>query len=113
MLHAETGGFEFARGVVEVEGGDEFLLRSHAAQNLEMFRAVIFVLHNVSLLWPIFSAKLKRRSVVGAPFVFKVERRYTIVSGLVESPKRSRFFTPMRSAMVRKRFDIGWPPALT
>jgi hypothetical protein len=52
MMHAEARRFEFSRRSVQVEGGFEFLLRRHAAQNLEMFRAVVFVRHNVNLLWP-------------------------------------------------------------
>ena len=49
MLHAEAGGFQFASGVIEIEGSDEFLLRGHAAQNLQVFRAVVFVLHEGKL----------------------------------------------------------------
>src|SRR5687768_1079916 len=50
MVHAKAGGFEFARGVVKIEGGEEFLLRRHAAENLQVFRAVVFVLHEGKLL---------------------------------------------------------------
>ena len=43
--HTEAGGFELARSPVELEGSVEFLFRRHAAEQLEVFGAVIFVQH--------------------------------------------------------------------
>ena len=43
--HAKAGGFELARGPVEFEGSVEFLFRRHAAEQFEVFWAVIFVQH--------------------------------------------------------------------
>ena len=45
MLHAEAGGFELAGGPIKFKGGVEFLLRGHAAEQLDVFGAVIFVQH--------------------------------------------------------------------
>lgn len=38
---------------------------------------------------------------------------HTFPNRPVESPKRSRSFTPIRSAMLRKRFEVGFEPCLT
>lgn len=43
--HAEAGGFELAGGPIKFKGGVEFLLRGHAAEQLDVFGAVIFVQH--------------------------------------------------------------------
>jgi hypothetical protein len=48
--HAKAGGFELARGPVEFEGGVEFLFRGHAAEQFDVFGAVIFVQHGRRVL---------------------------------------------------------------